>query len=211
MTLQTTAVARQWLSTDHAGTPTYTKQWHRNRGTVFSVLSVQICYKQEKLVDWVSKGQPQFNQPIDRSTDRMSQPVKRSRVSWLNNCSMHACMSVTFLGVSPSQYLSLYVFTGLLLELGRFSISQSYTQLVGLLGRGISPSQGRYLHTEQHKQNKRTQIPMPWVRFEPTIPEFERGKTVYALDRAVTVIDYRHSMLPSIITCWHMHGCCQCL
>jgi hypothetical protein len=27
-----------------------------------------------------------------------------------------------------------------------------YTQLVGLLGRGISPAQGRYLHTKQHKQ-----------------------------------------------------------
>jgi hypothetical protein len=26
-----------------------------------------------------------------------------------------------------------------------------YTQAVGLLGRGISPSQGLYLYTEQHK------------------------------------------------------------
>jgi hypothetical protein len=26
-----------------------------------------------------------------------------------------------------------------------------FTQTVGLLGRGISPSQGRYLHTGQHK------------------------------------------------------------
>jgi hypothetical protein len=32
-----------------------------------------------------------------------------------------------------------------------------YTQSVGLLGRGISPLQGRYLHTEQNKQNKSTQ------------------------------------------------------
>jgi hypothetical protein len=30
-------------------------------------------------------------------------------------------------------------------------------QSVGLLRRGISPTQGRYLHTEQHKLNKRTQ------------------------------------------------------
>jgi hypothetical protein len=28
----------------------------------------------------------------------------------------------------------------------------------GLLGRGISLSRGRYLHTEEHKQNKRTNI-----------------------------------------------------
>jgi hypothetical protein len=32
-----------------------------------------------------------------------------------------------------------------------FSVSWSYTQSVGLLGRGISPSQDLYLHTEQHK------------------------------------------------------------
>jgi hypothetical protein len=29
---------------------------------------------------------------------------------------------------------------------------------------------------------------MPWVGFEPTIPAFERAKTVHALDRAATVI-----------------------
>jgi hypothetical protein len=29
---------------------------------------------------------------------------------------------------------------------------------------------------------------MPWVEFEPTIPAFEREKTVHALDRAATVI-----------------------
>jgi hypothetical protein len=28
---------------------------------------------------------------------------------------------------------------------------------------------------------------MPWVGFEPTIPAFERAKTVHALDRAATV------------------------
>jgi hypothetical protein len=29
---------------------------------------------------------------------------------------------------------------------------------------------------------------MPWVGFEPTIPVFERAKTVHALDRAAIVI-----------------------
>jgi hypothetical protein len=33
----------------------------------------------------------------------------------------------------------------------RFSVSSSCTQSVELLGRGISPSQGQYLHTKQHK------------------------------------------------------------
>jgi hypothetical protein len=32
--------------------------------------------------------------------------------------------------------------------LAAFSVSWYYTQLIGLLGRGISPSQGRYLHIE---------------------------------------------------------------
>jgi hypothetical protein len=33
---------------------------------------------------------------------------------------------------------------------------------------------------------------MPRVEFEPTIPVFERAKTVYALDRTATVIGLRH-------------------
>jgi hypothetical protein len=38
------------------------------------------------------------------------------------------------------------------------------------------------------KQNKRTPTSMPRVGFEPTIPVFERAKTVHSLDRAATVI-----------------------
>jgi hypothetical protein len=74
-----------------------------------------------------------------------------------------------------------------------------FSQTVGLLGRVISPSQGRYLHTGQHKQriNAYThQTFMPWVGFEPTIPASEWAKTVHALDRAATVIgwdQFRHS------------------
>jgi hypothetical protein len=43
-------------------------------------------------------------------------------------------------------------------------------------------------HRTVQKKNKRTQTSMPPVGFEPTIPVFERAKTVHALDRAVTVI-----------------------
>jgi hypothetical protein len=49
------------------------------------------------------------------------------------------------LSVSPSMYGSTA-----LVDLGRFFSFLIYTQSVGLLGRGISQSQGRYLHTEQH-------------------------------------------------------------
>jgi hypothetical protein len=88
----------------------------------------------------------------------------------------------------PSIHLSIYLWLyGPLLGLGRF-FSSSFTQSVGLLGRGISPSQGCYLHTGQHKQIERTQTFMPQMGFEPTIPVFERAKTVHALDRATTAI-----------------------
>jgi hypothetical protein len=66
--------------------------------------------------------------------------------------------------------------------LGRFFSFLIYTQSVGLLGRGINPSQGHYLHRTTQTQNKRTQTSMPQVRFEPTIPVLERAKTVHALD-----------------------------
>jgi hypothetical protein len=58
----------------------------------------------------------------------------------------------------------------------------NFLQTVGLLGRVISPLQGRCLHTE------RSQTFVPWVGFEPTIPASERANTVHALDHAVTVI-----------------------
>jgi hypothetical protein len=38
-------------------------------------------------------------------------------------------------------------------------------------------------------QNKPKQTSMPSVGFEPTIPVFQRAKTVHTLDRAATVID----------------------
>jgi hypothetical protein len=46
--------------------------------------------------------------------------------------------------------LSLYGSTALI-DLDCFFSFLIHSQSVGLLGRGISPSQGRYLHTERHK------------------------------------------------------------
>jgi hypothetical protein len=55
----------------------------------------------------------------------------------------------------------------------------------------ISPSQGLYLHTRQHKHriNACTQTSMPQVGFEPTTSVFVRSKIVHVSDRAVTVIE----------------------
>jgi hypothetical protein len=58
-----------------------------------------------------------------------------------SSCELDA-LRLSFVGVGS---------TALRWALDAFSISLSYTQSVELLGRGISPSQGRYLHTEQHK------------------------------------------------------------
>jgi hypothetical protein len=53
---------------------------------------------------------------------------------------------------------------------------------------GSASRKACYLHTEQHKENKRTQTSMSQVGFEPTTPAFERAKTVHDLDRVATVI-----------------------
>jgi hypothetical protein len=45
-------------------------------------------------------------------------------------------------------------------------------------------------HRRTQTQNKRTQISMPRVGFEPTIPAFERTKTVHLLDCAAIVIGF---------------------
>jgi hypothetical protein len=60
-----------------------------------------------------------------------------------------------------------------------------YTQSVGPLGRGSSRRKGA-----TYFQNKRTKTSMPRVGLEPTIPVFERVKTVHALDRAAIAIGF---------------------
>jgi hypothetical protein len=52
-----------------------------------------------------------------------------------------------YLSIYLSLYLSIYDSTVLCWTLVAFSVSCSYTETLVLLGAGISPSQGRYLHT----------------------------------------------------------------
>jgi hypothetical protein len=77
--------------------------------------------------------------------------------------------------------------------------SNHFSQPVGLLGWVISPSQGLYLHTEQHKCriNKYTKHPcLEWH----SNPASERAKTVHDLDRAVTVSGLREIYYVSVFT-----------
>jgi hypothetical protein len=73
-------------------------------------------------------------------------------------------------------------------------------QSPGLLGRGISHSQCRYL----------TQTAMPRVGFEPTIPLFERANIFHALNRTVIVIGISVTTRPESLEIfnegiWNMH------
>jgi hypothetical protein len=62
-----------------------------------------------------------------------------------SNYTLHFCASS-----SQVTFFFCYGSTALV-GLGRFFSSLIYTQSVGLLGRVLSPSQSRYLHTGQHK------------------------------------------------------------
>jgi hypothetical protein len=94
--------------------------------------------------------------------------------------------------IHPSIYLSLYIYgTTALVNLCRlFSFLILHT--VGRTPRTGDEPVPRQLptHTGQYKQNKRTQTSAPRVGFEPTIPVFERAKTVHSLDRATIVIGH---------------------
>jgi hypothetical protein len=82
--------------------------------------------------------------------------------------------------------LYIYGSTVLLLDLGRFfSFLILYSRYDTLAG---DQPVAKPLPT----QNKRTQTSMPRVGFEPTIPAFERAKTVHALDCAATAIGDYH-------------------
>jgi hypothetical protein len=85
-----------------------------------------------------------------------------------------------------SIYLRLY---SPLLDLDRFLVSWSFTQSVGLLGRGSARRKdATCTHKRAQTQKKRKQTSMPQVGFESAIPPFEREKTVHAFDSAVAVI-----------------------
>jgi hypothetical protein len=55
------------------------------------------------------------------------------------------------------------------------------------------------IHRTTLTENKRTQTFMPRVGFEPTIPAFERAKTVDASDRTATVIDNATCTFPNLL------------
>jgi hypothetical protein len=110
---------------------------------------------------------------------------------YLSVC-LSVCLSI-YLSICLSVYLSIYLSTYLSIHL---SVTQQpfveprpfFFCFLVLCTVGRTPWAGnqpvaRPLPTHRITQthNKHTQISMPWLGFEPTIPAFERTKTVHAL------------------------------
>jgi hypothetical protein len=73
--------------------------------------------------------------------------------------------------------ISIYGSTSLCWALGCLSVYRSYTQSSGLLGRGISPSQGNYLYTEHHRHKINETIPcLQWNSNPPFQRSSERRR-----------------------------------
>jgi hypothetical protein len=125
---------------------------------------------------------------LNHKARRISQEINQNTASFTHNSSIKKCRGLFLHLQNNNTTLSLHGSTALWDLAAYFSVSKSYTQSVRLPGRGISPSEGRYLHTEQHKQRINTQRHPCLEWFELTNPVFERVKTGQAIDRAASVM-----------------------
>jgi hypothetical protein len=101
-----------------------------------------------------------------------------------------------------SIYLSIYLsLCSPLLGLGRFFNFLILYKVGRNLWTGDQPVAMPLPANWTAHKHKHTQTSMPWVGFQPTIPAFERAKTVHALDRKDTGIGY------ATITDYNKHEC----
>jgi hypothetical protein len=77
-------------------------------------------------------------------------PEDKETVSWSSIATAICYLCALYLSIYLCVCLSFYGSIALV-DLGRLFTFLIYTQSIELLGRGISPPQGRYLHTEEHK------------------------------------------------------------
>jgi hypothetical protein len=98
--------------------------------------------------------------------------------------------SPTHLPTYPPTYLPTYLWL-----YSPFGGPSTISQFLNLYTVGMAPWTGNQpvarplpTHRTTQTQNKRTQTSMLRVGFEPTIPVFERAKTVHPLDRAAIAI-----------------------
>jgi hypothetical protein len=108
----------------------------------------------------------------------------------IQNCFSLSIYLSLYLSIYPSIYLSIYLcLYSPLLCLGRFSSFLMFDTVGRTPWTGDQPV-ARLLpaYRTAQAQNKRTLTYMPQAGFDPTIPVFERAKTVHDLDLTVTVI-----------------------
>jgi hypothetical protein len=108
---------------------------------------------------------------------------------WTNAHGVHSLSHVKWILLWISTAIYLYMALESFLDFGCF-LSFLLLYAVGRTPWTVDQPVARPLptHGTTPKQNIRTQTSMPCVGFEPTIPAFERAKTVHASDRATTVI-----------------------
>jgi hypothetical protein len=109
-------------------------------------------------------------------------------------------MTFRMLGIRPisveisrrNEWLSLYGSTALV-DIGRFCSFLILYTVCRTPWTGDQPiARPLPIHRITQMHNKRIHTSMPRMGFEPTIPVFERAKTVHALDHAATVIGDRY-------------------
>jgi hypothetical protein len=121
--------------------------------------------------DCIKAVQDSYSRACHNSYSRLSGPRSNSSLACQDSQrNLQACFFS--MALQPIQGPDLFIFS----------------QTVGLLGRVMSPSQGRYLNTGQHKQNKR--IHTPNIRAVSGIRTHDRSvrarEDSYASDRAAT-------------------------
>jgi hypothetical protein len=134
------------------------------------------------VIQIISRRSLQDLQQRDYGKSSSSDPKTNCKPSsrWISEFKIHADLEnvpvtgeITITGdilycLHPVVYYSYLWLYSPLLGLGSFPVPSSYTQSVGLLGRGISPSQGLYLYTEQHKYKINThRHPSVLLTFRP--------------------------------------------
>jgi hypothetical protein len=137
--------------------------------------------------------------------------VKVNLINLMLSKSVIVQLILDSLAIQTEVYEGYCLSTVLCWALAAFSVSWSFAQSVGLLGRGISQSQGRYLHTGQHKRriNAHRHQCLKWYS-NPRSQCFERAKTVHAFDRAATFIGMKESKFHKFILLKYVSTAFQC-